>query len=89
MDPEVISLHGPFVRSFRLGSGEAQSLSCILRQHSLCFTAQKANLPTDSALPQEPKVGMEKCCRHMDIFCYYTLINLAHRHLNSQGLGFR
>ena len=46
MDPEVIGLHGSFVRSFRLGSGEAQSLSCTLRQLSLYFTAQEANLPT-------------------------------------------
>ena len=36
----------------------------------------------------EPELGMKECCRLVDISCNYNLITLAHRHLNSQGLGF-
>ena len=45
VDPEGISLHGPFVRSFRGESSEAQALSCLLLQISLNFTARKWTCP--------------------------------------------
>ena len=34
------------------------------------------------------QAGPEKCCCPVDISWNYNLITLAHRHLNSQGLGF-
>ena len=77
MDTEGITLHGSFVCEALEGkSGEAQDLSSFPRQISLCFTAQEANLPSDSASPQELKGSHEKCCRlvfPLDIIFYFLI----------------
>ena len=73
MDTEGITLHGSFVCEALGGkSGEAQDLSSFLRQISLCFTAQEANLPSDSASRQELKGLMKSAAALWTFFVTTT-----------------
>ena len=93
VDPEGITLHGPFVYEALGGKGVR------LKHFSVCsgkfHSVSQPRKPTcPQALPhpqpkqKNKKTGIRKCCPLVDIFCNYHLITLACRHLNSQGPGF-
>lgn len=86
VDLEGISLDGGFVAdAIGAKSTETQTLLLFVQAQSTLFHTHESQL---SWLPQEPSVGMQKCCCLLNFFCNYSLITSSHRHLSSQGLGF-
>ena len=88
VDPEGVSLDTVFVWGFRGKKWWDSSPFLFAQAHSTPSHSPGSQLALRLWLPPGTKVGLEKCCRFVNISWNFNLITLAHRHLSSQGLGF-